>query len=114
MDALVIGAGVIGLAIARELSADGREVLVLERHAHPGMETSSRNSEVIHAGMYYPPGSLKARFCVAANPALYRWCELHRIPHRRIGKFIVATSAEEEPELARLMERAALNGVAGP
>lgn len=111
-DTLVIGAGVIGLAIARELSADGREVLVLERHTHPGMETSSRNSEVIHAGMYYPPGSLKARICVAANPDLYRWCESHRIPHRRIGKFIVATSTEEEPELARLMERATLNGVA--
>ena len=113
MDAVVIGAGVIGLAVARELAAAGREVVVLERHAHPGMETSSRNSEVIHAGMYYPPGSLKARLCVAANPGLYRWCESHRVPHRRIGKFIVATTSDEVPELARLLERAALNGVPG-
>jgi L-2-hydroxyglutarate oxidase LhgO len=113
MDAVVIGAGVIGLAVARALAADGHEVVLLERHAHPGMETSSRNSEVIHAGMYYPPGSLKARLCVAANPGLYRWCESHRVPHRRIGKFIVATTSAEEPELARLLERAAANGVPG-
>ena len=110
---MVIGAGVIGLAVARELASAGRQVLVLERHTRPGTETSSRNSEVIHAGMYYPPGSLKARLCVAANPELHRWCEARGVPHRRIGKFIVATSADEQPELERLLERGRANGVPG-
>jgi L-2-hydroxyglutarate oxidase LhgO len=112
-DTLIIGAGVIGLAVARELAAAGRDVVVLERHPHPGMETSSRNSEVIHAGIYYPPGTLKARLCAPASAELLTWCEAHRVGCRRIGKFIVATCAEEEPELARLLELGRRNGVAG-
>jgi L-2-hydroxyglutarate oxidase LhgO len=112
-DTVIIGAGVIGLAVARELAMAGREVVVLERHAGPGMETSSRNSEVIHAGIYYPPGSLKARLCAPASIELLAWCEAHRVGCRRIGKFIVATCPEEEPELARLLELGHRNGVAG-
>jgi L-2-hydroxyglutarate oxidase LhgO len=112
-DTLVIGAGVIGLAVARELAAAGRDVVVLERHTGPGMETSSRNSEVIHAGIYYPPGTLKARLCAPASAELYAWCDAHRVACRRIGKFIVATGPDEEPELARLLEVGAVNGVAG-
>jgi L-2-hydroxyglutarate oxidase LhgO len=111
MPTLILGAGVVGLAVARALARAGHDVIVLERHPRPGMETSSRNSEVIHAGIYYPPGSLKARLCVAGNPGLYRWCEAHHVPHRRLGKYIVATSAEEEPELDRLLARARENGV---
>jgi L-2-hydroxyglutarate oxidase LhgO len=111
MPTLLLGAGVVGLAVARALARAGHEVIVLERHPRPGMETSSRNSEVIHAGIYYPPGSLKARLCVAGNRDLYRWCETRHVPHRRIGKYIVATSAEEEPELDRLLARAQENGV---
>jgi L-2-hydroxyglutarate oxidase LhgO len=112
-DTLIIGAGVIGLAVARELAAVGRDVVVLERHGGPGMETSSRNSEVIHAGIYYPPGTLKARLCAPASLELYAWCEAHRVACRRIGKFIVATNSDEEPELARLLELGRRNGVAG-
>lgn len=112
-DSVVIGAGVIGLAVARELAVAGRDVVVLERHPGPGMETSSRNSEVIHAGIYYPPGTLKARLCAPASAELFAWCEAHRVACRRIGKFIVATCAEEEPELDRLLACAEANGVAG-
>ena len=112
-DAVVIGAGVIGLAVARELASTGRSVIVLERHARPGTETSSRNSEVIHAGMYYAPGSLKARLTAAGNPALYAWCEAHHVPHRRVGKFIVATTPDEEAELELLLARGRANGVHG-
>jgi L-2-hydroxyglutarate oxidase LhgO len=111
-DALIIGAGVIGLAAARELAMSGRDVVVLERHPGPGMETSSRNSEVIHAGIYYPPGSLKARLCAPACLELQAWCDTHRVRYRRIGKFIVATCAEEEPELDRLLTLGHRNGVA--
>jgi L-2-hydroxyglutarate oxidase LhgO len=112
-DTLILGAGVIGLAVARELAASGRDVVVLERHPGPGMETSSRNSEVIHAGIYYPPGTLKALLCAPASRELYAWCDTHRVACRRIGKFIVATGPAEEPELARLLELGAVNGVAG-
>ena len=112
-DTLIIGAGVIGLAVARELAACGRSVVVLERHPHPGMETSGRNSEVIHAGIYYPPDSLKARLCAPACLELQSWCETHRVGYRRIGKFIVATCVDEESELARLLELGRRNGVAG-
>jgi L-2-hydroxyglutarate oxidase LhgO len=111
-DTLVIGAGVIGLAVARELAMAGRDVVLLERHPGPGMETSSRNSEVIHAGIYYPPGTLKARLCAPASAELLTWCEAHRVGCRRIGKFIVATCQDEEPELARLLELGRRNGVA--
>lgn len=101
IDCLVIGGGVVGLAIARELALSGREVVVAERNDHFGMETSSRNSEVIHAGLYYPTGSLKAQLCVSGKERLYQYCESRGIPHRRTGKLIVAT---EDAELARLEE----------
>ena len=110
-DVIVIGAGVVGLACARELAARDREVVLIERHERFGVETSSRNSEVIHAGIYYPPGSLKARLCVRGNRSLYAWCESHRVPHSRLGKLIVATSAEEEPKLDQILRQAVENGV---
>jgi L-2-hydroxyglutarate oxidase LhgO len=111
LDCVVVGAGVVGLAAGRALALAGREVTVLERAVSFGTETSSRNSEVIHAGIYYPPGSLKARHCVAGKHQLYRYCEERGIGHRRIGKIIVAAS---EQQIARLDEdkaRAAANGV---
>ncbi|MGK2923916.1 MAG: NAD(P)/FAD-dependent oxidoreductase [Methyloceanibacter sp.] len=110
-EAVVVGAGAIGLAIARALSLRGREVLVLERADSVGQETSSRNSEVIHAGLYYPPGSLKARLCVEGRRALYQYCAERGVPHRRCGKLVVATSLDEEAALQYLYERAAANGV---
>ncbi len=109
-DVVVIGAGVVGLACARELAARGREVVLIERHERFGVETSSRNSEVVHAGIYYPTGSLKARLCVAGNRSLYAWCEAHGVPHRRVGKLIVATAADEEAKLEGLTRQAAENG----
>jgi len=110
-DVAVIGAGVVGLACARELAARGREVVILERHERFGVETSSRNSEVVHAGIYYPPGSLKASLCVEGNRALYAWCEARGVPHRRTGKVIVATAPAEEPKLAEILARGQANGV---
>lgn len=110
-DVVVIGGGVVGLAVAMRLARGGRSVVLLERHKSFGHETSSRNSEVIHAGMYYPTASLKARLCVAGNRSLPAWCQAHAVPHARIGKFIVATADEEVPTLAALLERAAANGV---
>jgi len=111
IDTVVVGAGVIGLAIARALSLRGREVLVLERADGVGQETSSRNSEVIHAGLYYPTGSLKARLCVEGRHALYHYCAERGVPHRRCGKLVVATAHDEEIALQQLYERAAANGV---
>lgn len=108
---IVIGAGVIGLAIARALAIAGRDVLVLERHRQFGEETSARNSEVIHAGIYYPTGSLKARFCVEGKERLYDYCQSRHIPHLQCGKLIVATAAEEMEPLAALADKAAANGV---
>ena len=110
-DAVVIGAGVVGLACARELAARGREVVLIERHERFGVETSSRNSEVIHAGIYYPRGSLKATLCVAGNRSLYAWCAAHGVPHQRLGKLIVATSPDEEPKLDEIVRQAEANGV---
>lgn len=110
-DAVVIGAGVVGLACARALAARGRAVVVLERHERFGVETSSRNSEVVHAGIYYPAGSLKATLCARGNPGLYAWCAARGVGHRRIGKLIVATAAEEEPKLAAILAQAEANGV---
>ena len=92
VDCVVIGAGVMGLAIARQLAISGREVLVLESTGMIGSETSSRNSEVIHAGLYYPSGSLKARLCVRGRAQLYPYLESHGVAHRRCGKLLVATS----------------------
>jgi len=111
LDCVVVGAGVVGLAIARALALAGREVTVLERADSFGTETSSRNSEVIHAGIYYPPGSLKARHCVAGKHLLYAYCAERGIAHKRIGKIIVATSEAQIARLAEDKARAAANGV---
>jgi L-2-hydroxyglutarate oxidase LhgO len=111
VDCVVIGAGVVGLAVARELALAGREVLVLEACNAIGTQTSARNSEVIHAGIYYPAGSLKARLCVEGKAMLYDYCEARNVPHRRCGKFIVATTAAQVAELDVIRARAAANGV---
>jgi L-2-hydroxyglutarate oxidase LhgO len=110
-DVAVIGAGVIGLAVARTLALAGREVFVIERERFVGFHTSSRNSEVVHAGIYYPPGSLKARLCVQGRKALYAYCAERGLPHARMGKIIVATTEEEIPALERILEMARANGV---
>jgi len=112
IDCVVVGAGVVGLAVARALALAGREVLVLEAAEGIGTETSSRNSEVIHAGIYYPPGSLMARTCVAGKHALYRYCAERGVPHSNCGKLIVATSDDEASQLAGISARAVANGVA--
>ena len=111
VDAIVIGAGVVGLAVARRLAMAGREVIILESSEAIGTETSSRNSEVIHAGIYYPKGSWKSRLCVEGKKALYRYCQSHGVEHRNCGKFIVATNQEQISELERLKKAAADNGV---
>jgi L-2-hydroxyglutarate oxidase LhgO len=111
VDAVVVGAGVVGLAIARRLALDGREVLVLERHDAIGSETSSRNSEVIHAGIYNLPRRLKTTLCVAGRAMLYRYCAEHGVPHARLGKLIVAVEQGEIPTLAKIKEQGELNGV---
>jgi L-2-hydroxyglutarate oxidase LhgO len=111
VDCVVVGAGVIGLAVARRLALAGRDVLVLERADAIGTETSSRHSEVVHAGIYYRPGSWMARFCVQGKQALYRYCEEHSVPHRRCGKLIVASGEAEIPALKTIRERAEANGV---
>jgi len=110
-ETVVIGAGVVGLAIAAELARSGQEVLVLEREADFGTITSARNSEVIHAGIYYPAGSLKAQFCVQGKQQLYRYCEERQIAHCRTGKLIVATRDDQVVELASIQARAQANGV---
>ena len=111
VDAVVIGAGVVGLAIGRELALRGREVIVLEKNAAIGEETSARNSEVIHAGIYYPPGSVKARLCVAGRQRLYAYCEEKGVAHRRCGKLIVATHEAQRTKLESLRHTAESNGV---
>lgn len=112
IDCLVIGAGVVGLAVARALALRGREVIVLEQHPAIGMETSARNSEVIHAGLYYPTGSLKAQLCVAGRDALYAYCTDRGIPHQRCGKLIVATSEAQRAKLNAIHAQAHANGCA--
>src|SRR5689334_12263730 len=113
VDCIVLGAGVVGLAAARALALAGREVIILEAAEGIGTETSSRNSEVIHAGIYYPANSLMARFCVAGRRALYRYCTEKGVPHRNCGKLIVATNAQEDAMLAGIKQRAEANGVEG-
>lgn len=111
VDCVVIGAGVVGLAVARALALAGHEVLVLEKERWIGSETSSRNSEVIHAGIYYPKGSLKAQLCLAGKHKLYAYCAERGIAHRRLGKLIVACSEAEIAILDGVRQRAAANGV---
>ena len=106
LDCVVIGAGVVGLAIGRRLARAGREVVVLEAADQIGTEISSRNSEVIHAGIYYKPGSLKARLCVEGKAALYRFCAEHAVGHQRVGKLLVATEPDQLPALDALRRNA--------
>lgn len=111
IEAVVVGAGVIGLSVARALAMRGLEVLVLEREAGIGQGISARNSEVIHAGLYYPPGSLKARLCAEGRRALYHYCAERGVPHRRCGKLVVATTPDEEAAVQRLYKQAQANTV---
>ena len=110
-DCVVIGAGVVGLAVARALALQGREVVVLEAADAIGTGTSSRNSEVIHAGIYYTPGSLKAQLCVQGKNLLYRYCAERGVDHKRCGKLLVATSEPQLAQLAGIIDKARLNGV---
>jgi L-2-hydroxyglutarate oxidase LhgO len=111
IDCVVIGAGVIGLACARRIARTGREVLILEAEGEIGSGISARNSEVIHAGIYYPTGSLKARLCVAGRALLYAYCAEHGVTARRVGKLVVATASDQIPALHKLMDQARANGV---
>lgn len=111
VDCIVAGAGVVGLAVARDMARRGMDTLILEAANAIGTGTSSRNSEVIHAGIYYPAGSLKARLCVAGRKMLYRYCEEHAVPHARRGKLIVAANAGQEPVLASIRANASACGV---
>ena len=110
VDLVIVGGGVVGLACARETARPGRTVCVLERHARLGTETSTHNSGVVHAGIYYPRGSLKARLCVEGRDALYRFCEAHDVPYQRCGKLIVAGPGEDDTRLQDLMARSAPHG----
>lgn len=111
VDCVVIGAGVVGLAIARALAQDGRDVIVIERAGAVGTETSGRSSEVIHAGLYYPADSWKARLCVEGRNALYQYSKEHGVPHRQCGKLVVAIEESELPPLRLLQAKAIMNGV---
>ncbi len=113
IDVAIIGAGVTGLASARAVATRGLSVCVLERHPRPGLETSTHNSGVIHAGIYYKPGSYKAKLCVEGARLMKAFCEANGVPYENCGKVIVATSAEELPRLQMLYERGTANGVAG-
>ena len=110
---VVLGAGVVGLAVARELALQGHEIVILEAADAFGTGTSSRNSEVIHAGIYYPAGSFKAKLCVQGRQMLYAYCQERQIPHKACGKLIVATSHTQVPQLAAIQAKAAANGVLG-
>ena len=107
----VIGGGVVGLAVARNLATYGRDIVVLDKELKYGQGVSSRNSEVIHAGIYYPPKSLKAELCVRGKQLLYEYCEEHQVEYKRCGKLIVATEAAEEEKLSEILENADANGV---
>lgn len=111
IECIVIGAGVIGLAVARQLAHSGREVLLVDAGPTIGTETSSRNSEVIHSGIYYSSGSLKARLCVTGREQLYAYCDAHHIPYHRLGKLVVATVPQQIPQLHAIAKRGRANGV---
>ncbi|MBN8605537.1 MAG: NAD(P)/FAD-dependent oxidoreductase [Caulobacterales bacterium] len=111
IECAVIGAGVVGLAVARALAMAGRETIIVEKESLIGSETSSRNSEVIHAGIYYPAGSLKARLCVEGRNQLYAYCESRNVAHKKCGKLIVAPRAAQRGELEKIAAAAARNGV---
>src|SRR5690242_9009923 len=111
VECVVVGAGVVGLAVARRLAVSGHEVLVLESEGAIGTITSSRNSEVIHAGIYYRHDSLMARFCVSGRKMLYAYCAEHGVPHNNCGKLIVATSDAETDTLNSIRTHAERNGV---
>jgi L-2-hydroxyglutarate oxidase LhgO len=113
MQVLVVGAGVIGLAVGREAARAGHDVIIAEAEGVIGSGTSSRNSEVIHAGIYYPTGSLRARHCARSRRMLYRYCDSHGVPHRKLGKFIVACRAADIAVLEKLHAQAVSNGVEG-
>jgi glycerol-3-phosphate dehydrogenase len=110
---LIIGGGVVGCAVARAVSRRWSDVFLVEQMPKFGMGASSRNSGVIHSGIYYPPGSLKARLCVAGNRMLHEFCAAHNVPHRNCGKLVVAHDAKQEAELERLAENGRANGVEG-
>jgi L-2-hydroxyglutarate oxidase LhgO len=111
LDCVVVGAGVVGLAVARSLVLAGREVVVLEKESQVGMHSSSRNSEVIHAGLYYPEDSLKARLCMQGKAMLYAYSDTHHVTCKRIGKLIVASGPEDLPKLEAIARQARLNGI---
>jgi L-2-hydroxyglutarate oxidase LhgO len=111
VESIVVGAGAVGLAVGRALAMAGHEVMLLEQHALIGSETSSRNSEVIHAGIYYPPGSLRATLCVRGKELLYAFCAENSVPHARCGKLLVATQESQVPKLAAIRQTAEKNGV---
>jgi L-2-hydroxyglutarate oxidase LhgO len=113
VDAAVIGGGVTGLAAARAIASRNRSVCVLERHPRPGLDTSTHNSGVIHAGLYYPPDTMKTRLCVEGRHLLYEFCQSHGVRHARCGKLIVAANESEMAQLEALCERGLANGVEG-
>src|SRR5688572_8450938 len=113
IDVAVIGSGVTGLASARAIAERGFSTCVLERHPRPGLDTSTRNSGVIHGGIYYPAGSLKARLCVEGRHALYEFCTAHGVPHAKTGKLIVANDDRELSSLEGLLAKGRANGVEG-
>ena len=112
-DVVVVGGGVVGLACAAQIARADRSVCVIERHHKMGMATSTHNSGVVHAGLYYPTGSLKAQFCVEGAARLYSFCAAHRVPHDRCGKLVVAENSDEVPVIESIAMRACANGVEG-